>query len=71
MKVQDGSIDLQLTARQTLGEKPVLSLQGQAALSGSKVQTALLKAPMEVHQVQLQFTGQSASIPSLSASNAL
>ena len=68
MKVQDGSIDLQLTARQTLGEKPVLSLQGQAALSGSKVQTALLKAPMEVHQVQLQFTGQSASIPSLSAS---
>jgi len=68
MKVQDGSIDIQLTARQTLGEKPVLSLQGQAALSGSKVQTALLKAPMEVHQVQLQFTGQSASIPSLSAS---
>jgi len=68
MKVQDGSLDLQLTARQTLGEKPVLSLQGQAALSGSKVQTALLKAPMEVHQVQLQFTGQSVSIPSLSAS---
>jgi uncharacterized protein involved in outer membrane biogenesis len=68
MKVQDGSIDLQLTAKQTLGEKPVLSLQGQAALNGSKVQTALLKAPMEVHQVQLQFTGQSASIPSFSAS---
>ena len=68
IKVQDGSIDLQLTARQTLGEKPALSLQGQAALSGSKVQTAVLKAPMEVHQVQLQFTGQSATIPSLSAS---
>ncbi len=68
MKVQDGSIDLQLTARQAFGDKPVLSLQGQSTLSGSKVQTALLKAPMEVHQVQLQFTGQSASIPSLSAS---
>jgi uncharacterized protein involved in outer membrane biogenesis len=68
MKVQDGSIDLQLTARQVFGNKPVLSLQGQSALSGSKVQTALLKAPMEVHLVQLQFTGQSASIPLLSAS---
>ena len=68
MKVQDGSIDLQLTARQSFGDKPVLSLQGQSTLSGSKVQTALLKAPMEVHQVQLQFTGQSASIPSFSAS---
>ena len=68
MKVQEGSIDLQINARQTFGEKPVLSLQGQAALSGSRVQTPLLKAPMEVHQVQLQFTGQSVSIPSLSAS---
>ena len=68
MKVQDGSVDLQLTARQVFGDKPVLSLQGQSALSGSKVQTALLKAPMEVHHLQLQFTGQSASIPSLSAS---
>jgi len=68
VKVQDGSMDLQLTARQTFGENPVLSLQGQAALSGSKVQTALLKAPMEVHHIQLQFAGQSASIPSLSAS---
>lgn len=68
IKVQDGSIDLQLTAKQTLGNKPVLSLQGQAALSGSRVQTAVLRAPMEVHQVELQFTGQSAAIPSLSAS---
>jgi len=68
MKVQEGSIDLHLTARQVFGDKPILSLQGQSALSGSKVQTALLKAPMEVHHVQLQFTGQSASIPSLSAS---
>ncbi len=68
MKVQDGSIDLQISAKQTFGEKPSLSLQGQTALSGSKVQTPLLKAPMEVHHVQLHFTGQSASIPSLSAS---
>jgi uncharacterized protein involved in outer membrane biogenesis len=68
IRLQEGSIDLQLAARQTLGKTPALSLQGQAALSGSKVQTAVLKAPMEVHHVQLQFTGQSASIPSLSAS---
>ena len=66
--VQNGTIDLQVNVKQLLGDKPDLHLDGQVALSGARVKTPVLKVPMDVHGVQMKFTGNSANVTGLSAS---
>jgi uncharacterized protein involved in outer membrane biogenesis len=66
--MQNGTLDLQVGVKKSLGDKSDLNLSGSASLNGSQLKAPLLKVPLEIEKANLNFTGNSVNVSDLAAS---
>ena len=66
-KLQDGTVNLQLDLKERFRPNSELQVEGQSVFSGTVLQAASLKVPIQIHNALLRFTGNSATVSDLSA----
>ena len=66
-KLQDGTVNLQLDVKERFQPNSELQMEGQSLFSGTILQVASLKRPVQIHNAILRFTGNSATVSDLSA----